>query len=95
MNFFVSIKQRQRLLAVLITRWLQKFLTWRNIVRTCGLIGMMYLVLFRSHPDATALVALGTMIGLPTFFWLQPAVVGQDPKPPSQQPDPLPPPKEE
>jgi len=58
---------------------------------------MMWLVLTKDHPDATALVALGTMIGLPTFFWLDPQNIGkrfqqgQEPPPP-EPPQPSPPP---
>lgn len=53
-------------------RWLLDQMTWRNTVRVCGLTGMMWVTLTEAHPDPTALVALGTMVGLPTFFGLTP-----------------------
>lgn len=71
--------------------WLQKQVTWRNLVRACGLAGMMWLVLTESHPDPTALIAMGTMIGLPTFFWLDPYNSNQHQPPPDEQHSPPPP----
>lgn len=52
-------------------------LTWRNILRGAGLGGMMYQVFFVKHPDATLLLALAAMMGLPTFFGLEAAAHSQ------------------
>lgn len=59
-------------LRLVLGRWLLAQVNWRNTVRLSGLFGMMYLVFFKTSPDPTALIAMGTMIGLPTFFWLDP-----------------------
>ena len=52
-------------------RWLLTQATWRTVVRTTGLGLMVYLVAFEQHPDATALVACATMIGLASFVRLE------------------------
>lgn len=53
-------------------QWLLTQATWRTVVRLTGLGGMMYLVIERQHPDAAALVAMASMIGLATFASLVP-----------------------
>lgn len=52
--------------------WLLSQATWRSVVRVSGLGGMMYMVLTEQHPDATALMAMGAMIGLASFISLVP-----------------------
>ena len=41
--------------------------TWRNTLRASGLITMLWLIWTRAHPDPSALLFCGAMIGLPSF----------------------------
>jgi hypothetical protein len=51
--------------------------TWRNIIRACGLGGMIWQMYSHSHPDPTVLLALAAMMGLPTFLGLDSLVKSQ------------------
>ena len=46
----------------------RKVLTYQNLLRFGGFIGLMYLLVFRSKPDGTLIIALCAMMGLPTFW---------------------------
>lgn len=62
----------------MIRGFLQRAFTWRNILRASGLGAMLWLILTKQHPDATALLACGAMMGLPSFIVLQPLLGGRD-----------------
>jgi len=51
--------------------WLSSQLNWRNALRTFGMVGMGYEIFTKAHPDPTVLLALGAMMGLPTFLGLE------------------------
>ena len=50
-----------------ITTLLRGLLTWRNTLRASGLVTMLWLIWTRAHPDPSALLFCGAMIGLPSF----------------------------
>lgn len=53
-----------------VGRWLAAKATWPNTMRGSGLAGIAFLVVFRAHPDSTIVIALVSMMGLPSFISL-------------------------
>jgi hypothetical protein len=53
-----------------IALWVARQITWRNILRSAGLTTMLWLIYTKDHPDPTALLACGAMMGLPSFIRL-------------------------
>lgn len=76
---------------------LRRLATWPNTVRAAGLTGLAFLVVFRQHPDSTLVIAMVSMMGLPSFISLDgggmvrqersQSVEGHLPGPPASRPE--------
>lgn len=54
--------------AALLLLWVRITVTWQNILRTGGFLGLLFLVVARERPEPLLIIACCAMMGLPTFW---------------------------